>query len=281
MPLQHRLVGPNFAVEITGVDIANLSEAEAARIHELWLAHRVAVVRDQNLKDDDLIAFTSRFGPLFIHVRAQFLKRDRPEIMLISNIKEDGRNLGELGDGELEWHSDQAYAARPVHATLLYAVELPADGGATWFADTAGAYARLPEETKARIDGLRQNYSIEATVESQDIALNDHQRQAMPPVSHPLVRTHPDLRRKALFISPSHTTGIDGMEKSASDALLAELHDFATRPDFTYRHDWRPGDFVIFDNTSTMHRREAFPPDQRRLLKRTGFEFTEDRATPF
>ena len=201
--------------------------------------------------------------------------------MLISNIKENGRDLGKLGNGDLAWHSDQSYSAEPVFATLMYAIEIPTEGGGTWFCDTARAYENLPEATKARIDGLKQNFSIEVTVETQHVALTEEQRQLKPPVTHPLVRTHPELGRKSLYLSPAHSIGLADLPADEGAALLAELEDWAGRPEFTYMHEWRVGDVVIWDNTSTMHRRDAFSADERRLLKRTGFELPPERTVPF
>ena len=120
------LRGQSFAVEISGVDLSrDLSNAEFDEIKRIWLEHKIAVFRGQEIGDDALVAFTERFGPLFVHFRSQFNDQTRPEIMLISNIKEDGRNLGELGDGDLMWHSDQAYSELPVFSTLLYGIEVP------------------------------------------------------------------------------------------------------------------------------------------------------------
>ena len=280
--METNILGPGFAVEISGVDLSiDLTDTQFVEIKRLWLENKVAVFRDQNLEDDALVGFTKRFGPLFVHVRSQFNDAAHPEIMLISNIKEDGRNLGELGNGDLAWHSDQSYSARPVFSTLMYAIEIPEDGGGTWFCDTACAYERLPEGIKQRIAGLQQNFSIEVTVATQHVALSEEQRALKPPVTHPLVRTHPELGRKSLYLSPAHSTGIAELSEEEGAALLAELEDWAERPEFTYCHDWRVGDVVMWDNTSTMHRRDAFSPAARRMLKRTGFEFPEDQGVPF
>lgn len=280
--METNILGPGFAVEISGVDLSiDLTDTQFVEIKRLWLENKVAVFRDQNLEDDALVGFTKRFGPLFVHVRSQFNDAAHPEIMLISNIKEDGRNLGELGNGDLAWHSDQSYSERPVFSTLMYAIEIPVDGGGTWFCDTARAYERLPEGIKQRITDLQQNFSIEVTVATQDVALTEEQRAQKPPVTHPLVRTHPELGRKSLYLSPAHSTGIADLSEEEGASLLAELEDWAERPEFTYCHDWRVGDVVMWDNTSTMHRRDAFSPTARRMLKRTGFEFTEDRGVPF
>jgi len=280
--METNILGPGFAVEISGVDLStDLTDTQFTEIKCLWLENKVAVFRDQNLDDDALVGFTKSFGPLFIHVRSQFNDAVHPEIMLISNIKEGERNLGELGNDDLAWHSDQSYSARPVFSTLMYAIEIPADGGGTWFCDTARAYERLPEGTKQRIADLQQNFSIEVTVATQHVALNEEQRALKPPVTHPLVRTHPYLGRKSLYLSPAHSTGIADLSEEEGVALLAELEHWAERPEFTYCHDWHVGDVVMWDNTSTMHRRDAFPPAARRMLKRTGFEFSEDQAVPF
>ena len=140
MTLQTEILGPGFAAQITGVDLgAPMDDALFDAIKKIWLDNKVVVFRDQQLSDDALLGFTERFGPLFVHVRSQFNDAARPGIMLISNIKEGGRNLGELGNGDLAWHSDQSYSAAPVFATLMYAIEIPAEGGATWFCDTAQA----------------------------------------------------------------------------------------------------------------------------------------------
>ncbi|MEL0018932.1 MAG: TauD/TfdA family dioxygenase, partial [Rickettsiales bacterium] len=179
MTMETRLIGPQFALEVNGIDLArDLTDTLFADIKQLWLDNKVIVFRDQRLGDEELLAFTERFGPLFVHVRSQFNDKARPGIMHISNIKEDGRNLGELGDGDLAWHSDQSYSAEPVISTLLYAIEVPAEGGGTWFSDTARAYEKLPDALKSRIAGLQQNFSIEVTEQTQHVALTEEQRKA-------------------------------------------------------------------------------------------------------
>lgn len=212
--MESKQLGPRFAAEILGVNLsAAMSDGEFDAIKQVWLENKVAVFRDQNLSDNDLSRFTERFGPLFVLVRSQFNDKTRPGIMLISNIKENCRDLGALGSGDLAWHSDQSYSADPVFATLIYAIAIPMEGGGTWFCDTARAYENLPADEGA--------------------------------------------------------------------ALLAALEDWAGRPEFTYMHEWRVGDVVMWDNTSTMHRRDAFSADERRLLKRTGSELPPERAVPF
>ena len=172
------LRGQSFAVEISGVDLSrDLSNAEFDEIKRIWLEHKIAVFRGQEIGDDALVAFTERFGPLFVHFRSQFNDQTRPEIMLISNIKEDGRNLGELGDGDLMWHSDQAYSELPVFSTLLYGIEVPNEGGGTWFCDTAGAYAALPECNETTDCGIAAEF---LGGEDGDDAEHYAQRRAAP-----------------------------------------------------------------------------------------------------
>ncbi|NKB58428.1 MAG: hypothetical protein GKS00_19040 [Alphaproteobacteria bacterium] len=161
MAMSTQLLGNGFAVEINDIDLAKVDNAAIAELRDLWMQHKVAVFRDQDLSDDALVSFTERMGPLFVHVRDQFRALDRPEIMYISNIEDDGRPLGALGNGDLHWHSDQTYTRRPVFGTMMYAIEVPEDGGDTWFGDLAAAYAAMPEDLRKFVDGRKACFSIE------------------------------------------------------------------------------------------------------------------------
>ena len=281
MRLESEILGPGFAVEIRGLDLAGQIDDESfAALRELWLRHKVAVIRDQSLSDDALYALTARFGPHFIHLRSQFHSPGRPEIMLVSNLKEGNRALGALGDGVLGWHSDQAYTRWPVFGTLMHALEVPESGGATEFSDLAAALTGLPAALRRRIEGRRVVFSIAATVKTQGLPLPAAQRERAPDVSHPLIRAHPHLERPSLYLSPDHAIAIEGMEEDAAGDLLAALEAHATRPEYLYRHDWQVGDVVIWDNCATMHRRDDFPSSERRVMKRTGFLLPEALATP-
>jgi len=282
MPLETRLLGNGFAVEILGVDLnAPLDDQTLDEIRDLWMRNKVAVFREQTVLDDALVDFTERLGGLFVHVRDQFHAPDRPEIMYISNLKQEGRNLGALGNGDLRWHSDQTYTARPVWGTLLYAVEVPEDGGNTYFGDLVAAYAAMPADLRAEVDGKTAVYSIHEAVTTKRMPLRVDQVERSPDQRHPLVRTHPYLGHKALYLSPNHMTRIGDMSETDSKALVARLTEWAERPEFVYRHDWRVGDVVMWDNASVMHRRDAFPEAQRRFLKRTGFHLPEALGAPF
>jgi taurine dioxygenase len=245
------------------------------------MEHKVAILRDQKLNDDALVGFTERMGPLFVHVRDQFRALDRPEIMYISNVEEDGRPLGALGNGELNWHSDQTYTRRPVFGTMMYAIEVPVEGGDTWFGDLAAAYAEMPAEMRATVDGYKACYSIEKKSLKRRYETPQYQKDQTPDQWHPLVRTHPYLDRKALYLSPSHITGIGDLSFEDSEAELARLQDWASQDRFVYKHRWQQNDVVIWDNSSVMHRRDGFPPEQCRFMKRTGFHLPAERGVPF
>jgi alpha-ketoglutarate-dependent taurine dioxygenase len=245
------------------------------------MAHKVAILRDQDLNDAALVDFTERMGPLFVHVRDQFRSLDRPEIMYISNIEDDGRPLGALGNGDLQWHSDQTYTKRPVFGTMLYAIEVPEGGGDTWFGDLAAAYAAMPAALRLSVEGRQARYSIEKKNLKRRYETPQHQKDQAPDQWHPLVRTHPYLDRKALYLSPSHMNGIDDLSFEDSEAEVARLQDWAARSEFVYKHKWRRNDVVLWDNSSVMHRRDAFPPEQRRFMKRTGFHLPEELGVPY
>ena len=281
MALSTRMLGDGFAVEILEVDLANIDDATLSEVYDLWMEHKVAILRDQKLNDDALVGFTERMGPLFVHVRDQFRALDRPEIMYISNVEEDGRPLGALGNGELNWHSDQTYTRRPVFGTMMYAIEVPVEGGDTWFGDLAAAYAAMPAEMRATVDGYMACYSIEKKSLKRRYETPQYQKDKTPDQWHPLVRTHPYLDRKALYLSPSHITGIGDLSFEDSEAELARLQDWASQDRFVYKHRWQQNDVVIWDNSSVMHRRDGFPPEECRFMKRTGFHLPAERGVPF
>jgi taurine dioxygenase len=282
MALNVRQIGPGFVVQIGGVDLSeSLDEATMDTLRRAWLDNKVAVLRDQDLTDDDLLAFTERMGPLFIHVRSMFHSPDHPEIMFVSNLKEDGRLLGSLGDGDLSWHTDQSYTAKPCWGTLLYGIEVPAEGGNTYFADLQAAYDALPDDLRRAVEGRRAVYSVEAAVVSKKSPITPEQRARTPDVSQPLVRTHPYTGRKALYVSPNHYVRIEGMPQDEGDDLFSRLAAWIGRDAFVYTHRWQVGDVLFWDNAGVAHRRDAFPPTQRRFLKRTGFKLPDEVAVPF
>lgn len=279
MELKTRPRADGFAVDVLDVDLSrDLDATTFAALRQTWMRNKVAVLRGQRLDDAALLRFSRRFGELFVHVRAQFHSPDHPEVMLISNLEAHGRPVGALGHEGLAWHSDQAYTARRVFGTLLYAEEIPDAGGNTLFADLTRAYAGLPEARQRALAPLETVFSIEVTTQTQNLPLPAEQRAATPDVVHPLVRTHPYLGTKGLYLSPAHTARFKGLEAAESAALLAELTAWASRPEFVYEHEWQPGDVVFWDNTQTMHTRRPFDRAARRLLRRTGWYLPDEAA---
>ena len=166
--MEHTILGPGFAVEIKSVDLSEEQTPEAVNaMRDLWLQHKVAVFREQNLEDEDLIRFAEYFGPTYVYVRDQFNDRQRPAITIISNIEKAGRKMGDLGDGEVHWHTDQAYSREGSFGTILYGVEIPEDGGATCYGDLAQAYEAMPAPLKTEIADKLVTYSIARAAETR------------------------------------------------------------------------------------------------------------------
>ncbi len=270
--------GAALGAEIRGVDISRkLSDGDRRAIHAAWLDHCVVLVRGQTLDDPALMAFARNFGELekapSNENSAKFGGDHElyPEIAIISNIVENGRPIGSLGAGEASWHSDSSFIATPPAGSFLYAIELPAAGGNTHFCNLYRAYETLPAHLKRAIEGKRAIHSIAYTSAGQirkgfgDVV--DVTRS--PGASHPLVRTHPETGRRALFPGRRLGSYIVGMPVDESEKLLDALWAHATQEAFVWGHRWRVGDLIIWDNRCTLHRRDAFDPNSRRLLHRT------------
>jgi taurine dioxygenase len=275
---QHFEVRPFAApvgAEIVGLDISKPINAEDfARIHRAHLDHHVVVFRDQQITPAEHIEFSRRFGPLEIHVLHQFQLKNHPEILIVSNIKENGEPIG-LGDAGVYWHSDISYKPKPSLGSLLHAQELPSEGGDTLFADQHLAWESLPADLQQRILPLKAEHSYLAKYEELRAKnpwrpkLSQAQIDQVAPAVQPVVRTHPETGRKALFVSEHFTTRIVGLPQDESDALLAELFAHSVKPEFVYRHTWAPHDLVFWDNRSLMHLAAGTPDHLRRRLNRT------------
>ncbi len=270
--------GP-LGAEVLGLDLSRpLGREDFARIHRAHLDHHVLVFRDQRITPAQHVDFSRRFGPLQIHVLKGFQLAGHPEILIVSNIKDGaGQPIG-LGDAGHYWHSDLSYKDKPSLGSLLHAQELPGEGGDTLFADQHAAYDALPEALKARIAPLQAEHSYLAKYEELRARspwrpkLTQAQIDEVAPSIHPVVRTHPETGRKALFVSEHFTTRIVGLPESESQALLAELFAASVRPEFTYRHQWQPHDLVFWDNRSVTHLAAGTPDSERRKLYRTTIE---------
>ncbi|HZD61287.1 MAG TPA: TauD/TfdA family dioxygenase [Xanthobacteraceae bacterium] len=265
-PLGVRPLSPALGAEILGIDLRDDIDARVfAQIRDAWHQNLVIVLRGQNLSEEDQVRFAEKFGPPAVIHTKQFV-RNHPAVMLISNIREDGKPIGALPDGEMHFHTDQCHQERPAMASMLYALEVPRAGGNTLFANGYTAYETLPPEIKRRIDGRKAlnayDYETAATKRGTQLA------QGLPSYAHPVVRTHPATGRKALYVNRLMTVRIEGLPAQESDGLLAMLFDHQERRDFIYEHVWRAGDLVIWDNRCTLHARTDFSPDERRLMRR-------------
>ena len=250
--------GGALGAEIRGLDLRlPLDAGTVGRLRRVLLDHCVLVFGDQPIGEADQVRFTGYFGRPVEHVRRQ-PNRPVKEIFLISNIEENGQPIGALGHGELSFHSDLSYLRRPGTLSLLYAVEVPESGGSTQWCNGYAAYEALSDDLRTRVHGLRAVHRH--PVEDQN---------PPEPVDHPVVRTHPETGRRTLYVGPHLTRSIVGMEPAESRALLDRLFAHVTQPRFVWTHHWCVGDLVMWDNRATMHRREPFPADQRRLMKRT------------
>jgi len=243
----------DLAAQINGLDLRQgLDPPTVAALRQALIDHCVLFFRDQSLNPDEQIRFTNYFGRAVEHVRAQ-PERTHKEIFLIGNAQG-----GALGHDLIPFHSDLSYIAKPGTFSLLYAMEVPSQGGDTQWCNCYAAYEALSAELKTQIRGLRAVHRH--PVASQNPA---------DPVDHPIIRTHPESGREALYVSPHLTQHIVGYSSQESTALLTTLFEHLNQPRFIWTHQWHPGDLLIWDNRPTMHRRLPFPPQQRRLMRRT------------
>jgi taurine dioxygenase len=271
------LDGP-LGAEVLDLDLTRpLSDATFDAIVEAHLDHHVLVFRDQRISPAEQIAFSRRFGPLQIHVLRQFQLPGYPEILVVSNIKENGQPIG-LGDAGHFWHSDLSYKQTPSLGSMLHAQELPAEGGDTLFANMHRANDTLPVELKRAVEGRRAEHSYLAKYEELRKrspwrpALTEQQLAEVRPVTHPIVRTHPGNGRRALFVGEHFTTRIVGLPEDESRELLAQLFAHSVKPENVYRHRWKQHDMVFWDNRSVIHLAAGTPDHLRRRLNRTTIE---------
>ena len=255
----------------------DIDEATFREIEHAFHDNIVVFFRRQNLSNERHIEFSRRFGELEIHIVKKYLLPDSPEILLISNIRDDrGEHIG-LADAGFTWHSDTSYRRRPSRCSLLYAKEVPQRGGRplgdTVFANTVAAYEALPESMKKRLARLKavHRYSARRRVAaSPRPKLTRQQVEGTPDIAHPIVRTHPYTGRKSLYVTAGECIGIEGMPDDEALDLIAELDSHCVRPEFLYRHKWKVGDLLMWDNTSAMHLAICdYALPERRLMHRT------------
>jgi taurine dioxygenase len=266
--------GAALAAEVRGVDLRYLDDRTFGRLVDAWHQHSVLLVCGQSLSDQDLITFSRRFGDLDwapIQENGRRFVEGLPEIYIVSNVKVDGEAIGSLGDGEAVWHTDMSYLDVPPKASMLYSLEVPPRGGNTSFCSMYAIYDALPGKLKDRISGLKikhdGTYNSGGYVRQGVTATDDP--LTSPGAVHPLVCTHPNTRRCMLYLGRRRNAYLVGLGLADSEALLAELWSFVDRPEFAWEHVWRVGDLVMWDNRCTMHRRDAFDPNSRRIMHRT------------
>jgi taurine dioxygenase len=258
---------------VSGVSLNALPEGAFEQIRDLVHERGVVAVKNQDLGEPEQIRFARRFGELQRIFIKEALSTDHPELFFVSNIVENGKPKGSMDAGRF-WHTDGAYLAKPHNVSMLYAIEVPSkDGiplGDTDFIGMAAAYDALPEATKQRIDGLRALHDVNHRYGRTETAQDMLKRTAQfPPASHPLAIRHPATGRRCLYLSEGYTCSIEGLPEEEGAALLKELCEHVQRPQFQYRHAWSPGDLLIWDNRSTLHRANFdYTPSQRRLMRR-------------
>ena len=272
--LETRQLHPTLAREVVGLRLwERLDDATGAELRTLYAQYGVLVFRRQALSEAELATFCALFGPLERTVRSDWASPAIPEVTVLSNLKDGlGRPIGGLGDGELQWHSDQSYMLQPATGAALYAIELPTEGGETSWVDLRAAYAGLPRQLRATIAKKRGIFDYTKRLagygREADQQISEEEKRLTPPVSHALVRAHPETGDRSLYLDSTTTVGIDYMDTASGLALLDEVYESTIRDDFVYAHQWQVGDLVVWDNGFTMHRRTPFDPGARRLMKR-------------
>jgi taurine dioxygenase len=277
-PFKVRPFTAPLGAEIIDIDLASpLSDADFSRIKRAFLDHSVIVFRNQRISPEQHVAFSKRFGKLQIHVLKEFLHNAYPEILIVSNVLENGKPIG-IGDAGRYWHSDLSYKEIPSLGSLLHARELPSEGGDTLFANMYTAYETLPAAMKQRVLGKRaahsylKKYDLLRQQGNWRSPLSAEQVAQVPEVWQPIVTVHPETGRPALFVSEGFTTRIEGLPDEESSSLLAALFLHSTQPTNVYRHHWQTGDLLFWDNRATIHLAPGCPTHLRRTMYRTTVE---------
>lgn len=278
--LSVRPTGAALGAEVVGIDLSqDIDDTTFNQIVDLWHEHEVLFFRGQNLTPEQHVRFSRRFGELELHVRKDCCRPGFHELFVVSNIVVDGKPIGSQ-DAGLFWHSDLCYIQQPSRGSLFYALEVPHDEngialGDTKFASATVAYNALSDDIKQKIAGRKAVQSFQKGYYRERNAgprkpLTPQQEARTPDVKHPIVRTHPYNGKQCLFINEGYTARIAGMENAEGDALLKHLIEHATRPEFIYRHNWKVGDFLLWDNCAVQHQAVSdYPLPLRRHMERT------------
>ena len=273
-----RLAGEQIGVEVSGVDVKTMSDADFAKIYQAWIDHNVLVVKGQELTIPEFLVYSRRFGIVNPHPSKSTRHPDYPDITMLGINKFDAQ--GKLNEaiyrrGAEGWHTDGAYDEVPFKATQLYALAIPDQGGDTLFASGYAAYEALPQTLKDRLEGVIGGFTYGGR--RKNSALLNPEDQDWKPVFHPIIRTHRESGRKSLYFDPGKIVFMRDMEEAASDDLIAELKNYMIQPHGQYRHKWAVGDIVIWDNRCSYHKAAGdYPPDQDRIHWRVSIKDWEE-----
>ena len=273
-----------IGAEIRGVDLSqDLDDTSFAAVEAAFNEYSVVWFRGQTISAEQQVAFSERFGEIEVNAFNKFALPGNPKVLIVSNIKENGKDIG-YADAGSHWHTDMSYTATPPRMTMLYAIEVPEENGKplgdTLFASATAAYDTLPGDTKAKLDGLKATHRFAAKERGvkKPVELTAEQIAKNPDVIHPVARTHPITGRKALYVRAGECIGIPGMPDDEAIPLIKELSDRIIQPEFLYRHQWQIGDVLMWDNAAVQHwapRDYEWP--QRRRMHRT----TVNGSVPF
>lgn len=277
MTIEVHPTGAALGAEVKGIDLSQpLQDGDMDAVREAWLDHQVLLFRGQQVSDDALIRFSQYFGELDLSPAsatdmAGGQVASRPEIWIISNVVENGKPIGALGDKEADWHTDMSYVAEPPKGSVLYSLEIPPAGGDTSFANMYRAFETLPGDLRRFVEAHSCHHDSSTTSVGETRAgfAAAMDVREMPGEVHPMVRTHPETGGKALYLGRRRNAYVPGLSLEESEAVLDRLWAHCEKPEFAWTHQWAVGDLLIWDNRCTIHRRDAFDPASRRVMHRT------------
>ena len=273
-PLDTIALSDAIRAEIRDIDLAHIDDATFTAIHDVWIRFQVLRFRNQKLTDAKLVAFSRRFGELDIAPPNENGTRDVegfPEILVISNVVEDGVEIGSLGSGEAAWHTDMSFIPTPPIGSVLYAWEVPRRGGSTSFLNMYRVLETMPDSLRRKIEGryIKHDATTNSAGYLRAGTENSDDVRTSPGTAHPIIITHPETGRDTLYLGRRHRAYVVDMDVDASEALLGELWSHTNQKEFTWHQEWSVGDLVMWDNRCTMHRRDAFDSKDRRIMHRT------------
>lgn len=260
-PFGVRPLSPALGAEIIGVDLGQtIDDRLFSAIYEAFLHYQVLLFRDQDIPPAKQVAFARHFGEVQVHVMNQYHEQNHPELYFLSNLDANGRPNGKHPDkGTLHWHTDGSWRRVTGQATIMYSVQVPATGGETHFCDMYGAYDALDDAQKTRLSALRavHNLDFSRSRRHSEDPMSEAQKQQVPPVAHPIVRTHPETKRRCIYLG-DHAETIEGMDYDQGRERVDELNRQIVKPELVYEHHWQPRELIVWDNRCLLHRATAY-----------------------